>query len=214
MWVLVFFIPILVLSAQNATVHLIVHSHDDLGWLLTEDSYYYGCNRYKTHGVDTIISNIVSSLLLNPHRRSVYAEVGFLKMWWEEQSEEGRKIVRDLVHSGRLEIVNGGWAMPDEACPHYNDLINNFITGHEFLTKELGILPRTAYQIDPFGHSAEFAHLVIQLGYTNLVINRIHHKDRDQRRAMKEMEFFWSPYNTTSRIFTHILYNHYRVLGC
>jgi lysosomal alpha-mannosidase len=204
-----FFILPLAVESETVTVHLVPHSHDDLGWLFSEDSYYYGCNGYRAHGVDTIISNIVSSLLLNPKRRAIYAEVGFLKMWWDEQDEEAHKLVRDLVRSGRLEIVNGGWSMPDEACPHYNELINDFVAGHEFLTKEIGSLPRTAYQIDPFGHSAEFANLAIQLGYSNLVINRIHHKDLENRRSKKDMEFFWSPYNNTNRIFTHILYDHY-----
>lgn len=209
MLVIFLLLPLFGVCTNITTVHIVVHSHDDLGWLVTEDSYYYGCNSFKTHSVDTIISNIVSSLVMNPTRRSIYAEVGFLKMWWDDQHENARQLLKELVQSGRLEIVNGGWSMPDEACPHYNEMMNDFITGHEFLTKELGILPRTAYQIDPFGHSAEYANLVIQLGYTNLIINRIHHKDRENRRRAKEMEFFWSPYNNTSRIFTHILYNHY-----
>jgi hypothetical protein len=33
--------------------------------------------------------------------------------------------VRQIVHEGRLEIVSAGWSMHDEACPHYEDMINN-----------------------------------------------------------------------------------------
>ena len=38
-----------------------------------------------------------------------------------------------LIKEGRLEIANGGWSATDEACPTYEDMINNMIQGHEFL---------------------------------------------------------------------------------
>ena len=31
-------------------VHLVAHSHDDVGWLKTVDQYYYGSNRQDWHG--------------------------------------------------------------------------------------------------------------------------------------------------------------------
>ena len=31
---------------DKLNVHLICHSHDDVGWLKTVDQYYYGSNRY------------------------------------------------------------------------------------------------------------------------------------------------------------------------
>ena len=47
--------------------------------------------------------------------------------------------VRTLVKEGRLELINGGWSMHDEACPNYEDMINNMMKGHEFITKEFGV---------------------------------------------------------------------------
>ena len=41
--------------------------------------------------------------------------------------------VRKLVSEGRLEFVGGGWSMPDEAVTHFDDIINNYMIGHEFL---------------------------------------------------------------------------------
>jgi hypothetical protein len=38
--------------------------------------------------------------------------------------------VRQLVKEGRLEFVNAGWSMHDEACTHYEDMINNMMIGH------------------------------------------------------------------------------------
>jgi len=32
-------------------------------------------------------------------------------MWWENQSEETKASVRQLVKDGRLELLNAGWSM-------------------------------------------------------------------------------------------------------
>ena len=43
----------------------------------------------------------------------------FFTMWWNEQTEKMKDQVRVLVKEGRLEMLNAGWSMHDEACPHY-----------------------------------------------------------------------------------------------
>jgi alpha-mannosidase len=35
-----------------------------------------------------------------------------------------------LVQSGRLELLNAGWSMHDEACPTYEEMISNMMIGH------------------------------------------------------------------------------------
>ena len=54
-------------------------------------------------------------------------------MWWERQNDKTKADVQQLVAEGRLEFINGGWSMHDEACTHYEDMINNMRLGHEFL---------------------------------------------------------------------------------
>ena len=49
--------------------------------------------------------------------------------------------------------------MHDEACPHYEDMINNMMVGHEFAKTELGTIPKIGWQLDPFGHSTGNAFL-------------------------------------------------------
>ena len=105
----------------------------------------------------------------------------FFSMWWERQTDDMKTKVRALVNEGRLEFVNGGWSMHDEACTHYEDQINNMMFGHDFLLKEFGITPRIGWQIDPFGHSTANARLFADMGFDAFFFARIDFQDKAKR---------------------------------
>ena len=69
------------------------------------------------------------------------------------------------VEIGRLEFISGGWCMNDEASTHYNSIIDQHSLGAEFLRDQFGECgrPKIGWQIDPFGHSREFASLIAQV---------------------------------------------------
>ena len=75
----------------------------------------------------------------------------------------------------RLEFVNGGWSMHDEAAPHYEDMINNMWLGHEFLMREFGVKPRIGWHIDPFGHSSANPRLFADMGFDAWMFARLDH---------------------------------------
>ena len=55
------------------TVHLVPHSHDDVGWLHTIDGYFYGVKDVyeatKEPGVYHIITSVIDALLDNSDRK-------------------------------------------------------------------------------------------------------------------------------------------------
>jgi hypothetical protein len=61
--------------------------------------------------------------------------------------------------------VGGGWVQHDEALTTFSGIIDQMTVGHRFLSRELGVVPRFAWQIDPFGHSTVNAELFAHMGF-------------------------------------------------
>ncbi|EXB62835.1 Lysosomal alpha-mannosidase [Morus notabilis] len=149
--------------ADKLNVHLVAHSHDDVGWLKTVDQYYVGSNN------------------------SIQA---FFQRWWRDQSEAMQLVVKKLVNSGQLE--NGGMCMHDEGPTHYIDMIDQTTLGHLFIKVEFNVTPRVGWQIDPFGHSAVQAYLLgAEVGFDSFFYGRIDYQDRAKRKSEKSLEVIW-----------------------
>eukprot|EP01115_Flamella_aegyptia_P010829 TRINITY_DN4877_c0_g1_i2.p1 TRINITY_DN4877_c0_g1~~TRINITY_DN4877_c0_g1_i2.p1 ORF type:complete len:132 (-),score=11.42 TRINITY_DN4877_c0_g1_i2:85-480(-) len=86
---------------DHLNVHVVAHTHDDVGWLKTVDEYYYGANQsIQDAGVQYIIDGVVAALQENPERKFIYVEIAFFSRWWYEQNDYKKEIVRNLVKNG------------------------------------------------------------------------------------------------------------------
>lgn len=101
--------------------------------------------------------------------------------------------------------------MHDEACPSWEDMLDNMRLGHDFILKEFGVKPRIGWQVDPFGHSNTNARLFAEMGFDALFFARMDGADKDQRKERKALEWLWMPYGESSdvNILTHAFINLY-----
>ena len=179
-------------------IHLVPHSHDDVGWLKTVDQYYFGSrNNIQFAGVNYIIDSVVQALLEDPARRFIQVETAFFERWWNQQNDDLKEKVKMLVEEGRLSFEGGAWSMNDEACTHYQSIIDQFSWGLKFLNDTFGECgrPKIGWQIDPFGHSREQASLFTQMGYDGIFFGRIDYQDKVNRMASKTPEMIWKSSN-------------------
>ncbi|AWP05172.1 putative lysosomal alpha-mannosidase [Scophthalmus maximus] len=197
-------------------VHLVPHTHDDVGWLKTVDQYFYGDRNDIQHaGVQYILDSVVDQLLKNPDRRFIYVETAFFYRWWKRQSSGEQQTVKQLVNEGRLEFVNGGWCMSDEATTHYSAVVDQMTMGLRFLNETFGPCgrPRVAWHIDPFGHAREHASMFAQMGYDGFFFGRLDYQDRTRRMLAQEQELLWRASDSLAPpmadLFTGILPNGY-----
>ncbi|GMP34286.1 hypothetical protein CsSME_00007218 [Camellia sinensis var. sinensis] len=174
-------------------VHMVPHSHDDVGWLKTIDQYYVGSNNtIQGACVQNVLDSLIPALLADKNRKFIFAEQAFFQRWWRDQSEAVQSITKQFVSSGQLELINGGWCMHDEATSHYIDMIDQTTLGHRFIKEEFNVTPRVGWQIDPFGHSAVQAYLLgAEVGFDSFFFARIDYQDRDKRKNEKSLEVVW-----------------------
>ena len=167
-------------NPEPLTIHLVPHTHDDIGWLKTIDEYYSGTDMsIAIANVSKILETVVDALILDETKVFTYVEMKFFSMWFYRQSEHRQEQVRTLVKNHQLEFMNAGWSMHDEACTHHDDMMNNMIIGHEFLLKEFNYVPSIGWHIDPFGHSNGNPRLFADMGFDTFIFGRLDYEDRE-----------------------------------
>lgn len=196
-------------------VHLIPHTHDDVGWLKTLDQYYYGSKSdIQKAGVQYIIDSVMDELRKDSNRRFIYVETAYLWKWWKQQHDVVKHQFKKYIRNGQLEIIGGAWSMNDEAVTHYQSIIDQFTWGLRRLNDTFGKCgrPKVGWQIDPFGHSREMASIFAQLGFDGLLLGRIDYQDKLTRFKNKSPEMIWQGsqnLGNNSQLFTSVMYNTY-----
>lgn len=87
-------------------MHIVPHTHDDVGWGKTVDEYFSGAKPSLAHAsVNLILDSVIRELQKDPKRRFTYVEMKFFSMWYKVQDEAMKEIVKGLIKSGQLEIT-------------------------------------------------------------------------------------------------------------
>ncbi|KAL3281492.1 hypothetical protein HHI36_004699 [Cryptolaemus montrouzieri] len=181
-------------------VIIVPHSHNDPGWLKTFENYFHYTSRQ-------IMNHMVAKLQQHKNLTFIWSEIAFLNAWWEEAHPSKQRALKNLVHSGKLEIVTGGWVMTDEANAHVYAIVDQLIEGHQWMLSNLGIKPKAGWSVDPFGHGSTVPYLLAKSGIKGTVIQRIHYAWK-QWLALKQYGDFrwipqWSPTDASSSLLTH-----------
>ncbi|MEU5391035.1 NEW3 domain-containing protein [Streptomyces tibetensis] len=99
----------------------------------------------------------------DPAYTFVLAEVDYLKPYWDAFPEE-RAFLRQLIRTGRVEIMGGTYNEPNTNLTGAEATIRNALYGDGFQRGIIGARPETAWQLDAFGHDPQFPGLMADAG--------------------------------------------------
>ena len=170
------------------TAHIFLWSHTDPGWNKRYDDYYA---KSAVH----IMKNIVQYLSESPDNRITWIETCYLQKFFDDPGvpRSTKDSLSMFVRNGQLEIATGSWVMVDEACTNYQQIIDQFEIGHEWLYHKFGVKPQVGWSVDPFGHSPIVPYILKRVGINSTLINRIHYALKRYLAKRRALEFFWRP---------------------
>ena len=161
---------------KEKTHHLIPTFHHDIAYLRPESWY--------TETADRILDKALSILCENGDYTYTVEQAYFFEHYWNSRPEK-REILKDLAARGQLHFAPGFYAVPDMSMPSGESLFQQAYYGKKILSETVGIVPKTAYIADCWGHSAALPQILTQCGYTGYVFSRC------MERSLNTENFRW-----------------------
>ncbi len=163
----------LVVAEPGWTVWMVSHFHYDPVWWNTQAAYTAMWDRagrlgtafrsgFQHTGFDLVRLHLETARR-DPDYKFVLAELDYLKPYWDSHPED-RRYLRTLLAEGRLELMGGTYNEPNTNLTSAESTIRNLVHGIGFQRDVVGGDPRTAWQLDVFGHDPQFPGLVADAG--------------------------------------------------
>ncbi|MFI5910887.1 glycoside hydrolase family 38 C-terminal domain-containing protein [Dactylosporangium sp. NPDC051541] len=159
----------LIVAEPGWTVWMVSHFHYDPVWWNTQAAYTatwapggeFRADFQRT-GFDLVRLHLETARL-HPEYKFVLAELDYLKPYWDAHPQD-RAYIRRLLAEDRLELVGGTYNEPNTNLTLAETTIRNFRYGIGFQRDVVGGDPRTAWQLDAFGHDPNFPGLAAAAG--------------------------------------------------
>jgi alpha-mannosidase len=154
---------------------MVAHFHYDPVWWNTQAGYTSGWDellwaieRRETfqHTGLALVEAHLQRARLDPRYKFVLAEVDYLQPFWDLYPDR-REEMRALLEAGRLEVVGGTYNEPNTNLTGAETAIRAVVYGLGFQRDVMGADPKSAWQLDVFGHDPAFPGIMAASGVTS-----------------------------------------------
>lgn len=110
-----------------------------------------------------------------------------LYAWVEEHEPALFRRIRRLVGQGKWHVMGGWYVQPDCNMPSGESFVRQALLGRRYFKAKLGVEPRTAVNLDPFGHTRGLVQILAKSGARSYLCCR----PGNQQCPLPRDEFVW-----------------------
>jgi alpha-mannosidase len=114
-----------------------------------------------------------------------------LYRWVEEYEPALFRRIRELVRRGKWHVMGGWYVQPDCNMPSGESFVRQIVLGRRYFREKFGVEPRTAVNLDPFGHTRGLVQILAKSGYAAYLCCR----PGDKECPLPRDEFVWVGYD-------------------
>jgi len=148
---------------SNRKIHLICNAHLDPVWLWHWDEG--AAEAISTFRVAADFCEEYNGFIFNGSESNLYQ--------WIEKFEPALFVrIQRLVMEGKWHIMGGWYVQPDCNMPSGESFVRQISFGKQYFKDKFGVLPTTAINFDPFGHTRGLVQIMKKSGYDSYLFCR------------------------------------------
>lgn len=163
-------------------LHLLCNAHLDPVWLWEwEEGAAEAISTFRT-AAD--LCEEFGGLVFNHNEVILY-------QWVEEYEPPLFARIQQLVREGKWHIMGGWFLQPDCNMPSGESFVRQVLAGRLYFLEKFGVMPETAINFDPFGHTRGLVQILKKSGYTSYLFGR----PNEEIFHLPEDGFLWVGYD-------------------
>ncbi len=144
-------------------VHLISNAHLDPIWLW----------EWQEGAAEAISTFRIAADLCEEFENFIFNHNEVILYKWVEEYEPALfKRIQRLVKAGKWHIMGGWYLQPDCNMPSGESFVRQSLTGQIYFKEKFGVVPTTAINFDPFGHTRGLVQILKKSGYDSYLVCR------------------------------------------
>ncbi len=150
------------MKKKKNTIFLVPHTHYDVVWAMTKQDYLNIHKKILRQALDLIEKTDFKFLI----------EQAYLLEQIESQDPDLFESISQAIASGRIEIVDGEYLMPDPMIPAEEVLVREILVGKNYCKDKFGVDVPVAWMSDGFGLNGQLPQIYKKSGYKWLAFRR------------------------------------------
>ncbi|MBZ4665910.1 alpha-mannosidase [Mahella sp.] len=145
------------------TIHMIGNAHIDPVWLWRwQEGFQAAWSTFRS-ALDRM--NETPDFIFTCAQAAVYK-------WIEQADPDMFEEIKQRVKDGRWQVAGGWWMQPDCNIPSGESFVRQALYAQRYFREKLGVMAKTGYNVDSFGHNAMLPQILKKSGMDNYVFMR------------------------------------------